>query len=133
MPVRRGFAMAAVAAVAAVAVAVAAPAVPAPAASAPFVATLKAGGHHPRAGHLWPITVTARSRRGTPLSGRIGYEYLFEGQVVARRSNYAFHHGRFHDTIVWPARSAGIHLTFRVVVRTRLGVVRLPYAVVVRR
>lgn len=101
---------------------------------APFAAKLSApGGHHPKANKKWPITVTARTWSHRPLSGRISYEFLFGGRVVSRQSNYAFRHGRFHDTIVWPARSVGIRLTFRVVVRTKVGTVRLPYAVVVRK
>lgn len=101
---------------------------------APFVATLSApGGHNPKANKKWPITVTARTWSRRALSGRISYEFLFGGQVVARRSNYAFRNGRFSDTIVWPARSVGTRLTFQVVVKTKLGTVRLPYAVVVRK
>jgi hypothetical protein len=109
---------------------------PAPAvaaARAPFVARLHAPGHHPRADRDWPITITARTYGGKPLSGRVRYEYLYGGNVVARRSNYAFRGGRFHDVITWPKRSVGIRLTFQPVVTTRLGVVRLPYRVVVRR
>ena len=107
---------------------------PAQARRAPFVATLSApGGHHPKANRSWPIVVTARSWSRRPLSGRISYEFVYGGAVVARRSNYAFHNGRFRDTIVWPARSAGMRLTFQVVVKTSIGTVRLPYPVVVRK
>lgn len=109
-------------------------AAPAQARRAPFAATLTVpGGHRPKANKAWPIIVTARTWSRKPLSGRIRYEFLFGGAVVARRSNYAFRNGRFRDTIVWPARSVGMRLTFRVVVRTSIGTVRLPYAVVVRR
>lgn len=101
---------------------------------APFVAKLYAPGHHPKADKRWPITVTARTYSRKPLSGHVSYEFLHGGQVVARRSNYRFRNGRFHDaTFTWPKRAAGIALTLQVVVRTRAGTVRLPYAVRVRR
>lgn len=95
----------------------------------PFVARLHAPGHHPRADRPWPITITARSYAGKALSGRVRYEYVYGGQVVARRSNYRFRHGRFHDTITWPKTSIGFPLVFRPVVTTSRGVVRLPYSV----
>lgn len=59
------------------------------------------------------------------------YQFLFSGSVVAHRSHYRFR-GTLHDTIRWPARSAGIPLTFRAVVTTPLGVRRLDYPVRVR-
>jgi len=123
-----------VALVAMVAIAVGLPAPPRAEARAPFVAKLYASGHHPKANKRWPITVTARTYSRRALSGHIRYEFLHGGQVVARRSNYRFRHGRFHDkSFTWPARAAGISLTLRVVVSTRLGTVRLSYNVVVRR
>lgn len=103
------------------------------AARPPFVARLYAPGHHPHADHRWPITITARTHGGKRLSGRVSYEYLYGGRVVSRQSNYRFRNGRFHDSsFVWPKRAIGYHLTFRPVIRTRLGVVRIPYWVVVQ-
>jgi hypothetical protein len=108
---------------------------PAPvAARSPFVAKLRAPqGHHPRVDKPWPIIITARSHRGRPLSGRVRYEYLYGGQVVARRSNYRFRNGRFRDELTFPGRSVGYRLTFRAVVTTRLGRVNLDYWVEVKR
>lgn len=103
------------------------------AARAPFVARLYAPSHHPRAGKPWRIHITVHSNSGTPMSGRVRYEYLSQGQVVARRSNYRFRHGSFRDTLTWPAPSIGIALVFQPVVTTRFGTVRLPYPVTVRR
>lgn len=102
--------------------------------AAPFVAHLSVPGHHPRAGHRWPVTVTAHSHRGAPLAGRVDYEYLYGGRIVSRQPGGRLRRGRWHDAaFTWPARSIGYRLTLRAVVRTRLGVVRLPYWVVVRR
>jgi hypothetical protein len=100
----------------------------------PFRATLSCPqGHHPRVDTPWPIIITARTYRGTPLSGRIRYQFLYRGKVVARRSNYRFRNGRFRDELTFPAAALGRRLTFRAVVSTRLGRVNLDYWVEVRR
>jgi hypothetical protein len=145
---RRPIALALVAAVAALAAAA-----PATAASPPFNATLKAPTHRPKANALWRITVTAKSRSGKSLRATADYQFLLHGQVVARshpspkanprsacakagncrHSPWPFR-GRYHDTLVWPARSAGIDLTFRVVVKVAgMGTRNLDYSVRVRR
>jgi hypothetical protein len=122
--------------------------------AAPFAATLKAPTHSPRAGKLWPITVTARSNSGKALRAAATYQFVFNGSVVAtrypspkapasskcskegtcRKSPYPFT-GRLHDpTFQWPARAVGIDLTFRVVVVVKgKGKVNLDYKVRVRR
>jgi hypothetical protein len=126
---------------------------PAPAAAAPFKATLTAPTHSPKANALWRITVTARSNSGKSLRATADYQFLLHGQVVSRahpspnadprsacakagncrHSPWPFR-GRFRDTLVWPARSAGIDLTFRVVVKVKgLGTRNLDYSVRVRR
>lgn len=90
--------------------------------------TLKATTHTPRAGAPWPIVIRAYGPDGRPLRAEVTYEYLFAGQVVARRSHYRFR-GTFHDVVRWPARSQGIPLTFRAVVTTPLGTRNLDYPV----
>ena len=122
--------------------------------AAPFAATLKAPTHHPKANRFWPITVTARSHSGRALRATATYQFVYSGQVVqtaypspkadpklacskagtCRHSPYPFR-GRFRDpTVVWPARSVGYPLTFRVVVKVKgMGTVKLDYAVRVRR
>ena len=126
---------------------------PAAAASTPFVATLKAPTHHPKANALWRITVTAKSHSGKALRATADYQFLLRGQVVARshpspnanprstcakagncrHSPWPFR-GRYRDTLIFPARSVGIALTFRVVVKVKgLGTRNLDYSVRVRR
>ena len=122
--------------------------------AAPFVAKLTAPTHSPKANTFWPITVTARTSSGRALRATAVYQFLFQGQVRAtsypspkanpksacsktgtcRHSPYPFR-GRFRDpTVTWPARSAGIPLTFRVVVTVKgMGRVNLDYSVRVRR
>jgi hypothetical protein len=122
--------------------------------AAPFAATLKAPTHSPKAGQLWPITVTARTSSGKALRATATYQFVFNGSVVAtrypspkadpkskcskagtcRKSPYPFR-GRLRDgTFTWPARAVGIDLTFRVVVVVRgKGKVNLDYKVRVHR
>lgn len=94
--------------------------------------TLHAPTHRPDVGEPWPIAIRAFDQAGRPLAAEVRYQYLFGGAVVARRSHYRFR-GTFHDRFRWPARSAGIPLTFRAVVTTPLGTRRLDYDVRVRR
>jgi len=117
----------------------------APASAANFVATLKAPNHTPKAGAKdWRITVTARTRAGTPLRATATYKFLFNGQVVSTQYPAPGHskggkrpyhfRGKYRDTILWPARAAGYPLTFRVVVSTkRRGTINLDWKVRVRR
>jgi hypothetical protein len=122
--------------------------------AAPFVATLKAPTHSPKANRLWPITVTARTRSGKALRATATYQFVYNSSVVAtrypspranpksacskagtcRKSPYPFR-GRLRDgTFTWPARAAGVALTFRVVVVVKgKGRVNLDYAVRVHR
>jgi hypothetical protein len=138
---------------AAVAVALLAPAAPAAAAPCP-VAHLSAPTHHPKAGALWPITVTCRTRSGKGIRATATYQFVYNGQVVAtrypspkanpnsacskagtcRNSPYPFT-GRLRDgTFTWPRRAVGIPLKLRVVIRVRgKGSMNLDYAVKVRR
>ena len=123
-------------------------------AATPFVATLKATTHSPKANAAWPITVTVRSHSGRSLRATATYQFVYNGQVVAtrypspkadlhskcnqegtcRHSAYPFT-GRLRDpTVTWPARSAGIALKFRVVIKVQgLGTRNLDYSVRVRR
>ena len=138
---------------AAIAVALLAPAAPAAAAPCP-VAHLSAPTHQPKAGALWPITVTCRTRSGKGIHATATYQFVYNGQVVAtrypspkanpnsacskagtcRHSPYPFT-GRFRDgTFTWPRRAVGIPLKLRVVIRVRgKGSMNLDYAVKVRR
>ena len=138
-----------------IAVIVAALLVPAASAqAAPFSAKLKAPTHNPKAGKLWPITVTVRSNSGKALRATATYQFVFNGSVVAtrypspkadpkskcskegtcRKTPYPFR-GRMRDaTFTWPARAVGIDLTFRVIVVVKgKGRVNLDYAVRVHR
>lgn len=123
-------------------------AVAAPSASAAgLVVHLKAPNHHPKAGKLWYITVSARTTTGRAVKAVAWYEFYYNGQKVAQRNPspnnprdenggprpWAFK-GSYRDGILWPKRSVGIPLTFRVVVKAKgYGVKSANWKVVVRR
>ncbi len=88
-------------------------------------------GHHPRVNQSWPLSFIVTAA-GAPARASVSYEYLFGGQVVARRSHYTFA-GHFSDTFLWPAAAVGYPLTFRAVVASGKATVNLDYAVQVVR
>jgi hypothetical protein len=90
-------------------------------------AVLRAGTHSPTANRPWPIQFTV-SRSGHAVRASVSYEYLFAGQVVARRSHYTFT-GHFSDVFVWPSAAVGYPLTFRAVVMSDGTTIDLDYAV----
>lgn len=94
-------------------------------------ATMHVAGHHPRVNQPWPLSFIV-TIAGAPARASVGYEYLFGGQVVARRSHYTFT-GHFSDTFLWPAAAVGYPLTFRAVVTSGKATVNLDYAVQVVR
>jgi hypothetical protein len=93
-------------------------------------ATMRAGTHTPSVGS-WPVHFSV-TRAGQPVKASVSYEYLFAGQVVARRSHYSFN-GRFSDVFQWPAEAAGYPLTFRAVITAGRSVIDLDYPVQVHR
>lgn len=112
--------------------------------AANFVARLHAPNHHPTAGKLWWITVSARSPSGRAMRASAYYQFLYNGQVVSKqypnphslrhapRRPYSFT-GRYRDSILWPKRSIGIPLTFRVVIRVGRTTKHVDWKVKVRR
>ncbi len=105
---------------------------PATAAGSRLVARLYAPTHRPKANRAWRIRITARTTSGKPVTANVRYQFLFNGVVVARRSNYRFR-GTFRDTLTWPKSSIGKRLTFRAVVSSRIGTRSLDYWVLPRR
>jgi hypothetical protein len=95
-----------------------------------ITATLSAGTHQPKVNVRWPIQFTV-TRGGRPAAASVSYEYLFGGQVVARRSHYTFN-GHFADVFKWPATAVGYPLTFRAVIASGGVTINLDYPVQVR-
>jgi hypothetical protein len=92
--------------------------------------TLRAGSHRPKTGTRWPIHFTATTA-SRPARASVSYEFLFAGQVVARRSHYTFV-GKLSDFSVWPRSAIGYPLTFRAVVKVGPTTFNLDYPVQVR-
>jgi hypothetical protein len=115
------------------------PALPAPsrgssavsASSGGVTATMHAGTHRPKVNRPWPIRFTV-TRGAHPTRASVSYEYLFGGQIVARRSHYSFT-GRFADVFMWPASAVGFPLTFRAVIVAGARTINLDYPVQVIR
>jgi hypothetical protein len=94
-------------------------------------ATMHASTNKPRVNAAWPVSFTVK-RDGRPAKAEVRYQYLFAGQVVARRSHYRFR-GTFHDVFNWPASAVGYPLTFRAVIGAAGVTLNLDYAVQVQR
>ncbi len=94
-------------------------------------ATMHVAGHHPHVNQSWPLSFIVTAA-GTPARASVSYEYLFGGQVVARRSHYTFT-GHLSDTFLWPAAAVGYPLTFRAVLASGKATINLDYAVQVVR
>jgi len=94
-------------------------------------ASMSPHSHHPVAERPWPISFTV-TRAGAPVRASVRYEYLFGGQVVARRSHYTFD-GRFSDVFRWPDQAVGYPLTFRAVIEAQGVTLSLDYPVQVAR
>lgn len=90
-------------------------------------ATLHATTHNPRVQRAWPIRFTVTSG-GHAAKASVIYEYLFGGQVVARRSHYTFT-GHFADIFRWPSSAVGYPLTFRAVIVAAGVTLNLDYPV----
>lgn len=94
-------------------------------------ASLHAVNHTPKIGTLWNYQVLVTDASGHALSGTTLTEYVFMGTVVGRESppKHRLKNGRLSDNITYPARSAGVPLTMRVVVHTPAGTVTLNWPV----
>ncbi len=90
-------------------------------------ATMKGATHTPKVEQPWPLHFTV-TRGGRPVRASVSYEYLFGGQVVARRSHYTFD-GHFSDVFKWPSTAVGYPLTFRAVIVSEGATINLEYPV----
>jgi|GEM_PF-1446197 hypothetical protein len=94
-------------------------------------ATLRGSTHAPKVGRPWPLHFTV-TRGAHAVNASVSYEYLFGGQVVARRSHYTFD-GHFSDVFKWPSSAVGYPLTFRAVIVSEGATIDLEYPVQVIR
>jgi hypothetical protein len=68
---------------------------------------------------------------GHPLAGTVKTEFAFAGQVVGHETppTHPLSNGRLHDTVEFPAASAGEPLALQTVVHTSLGSITLTWPV----
>ncbi len=95
------------------------------------LATMHGGTHQPRVGARWPFQIIV-THHGRPAKATVTYEYVFGGQVVARRAQHSFT-GRFSDEIEWPSSAVGYPLEFRAAIVCEGVTINLDYPVVVAR
>jgi hypothetical protein len=88
---------------------------------------MRAGTHHPKVNAHWPVHFVVK-RGAVPLAASVSYEFLFAGQVVARRSHFTFT-GHFSDVFMWPSSAVGYPLTFRAVIVSAGARINLDYPV----
>ena len=108
-------------------------------------ATLHAGTHHPKANHVWSVSVSATLNGKSVHGATAWYQFIYNGQQVSKQAvclsgkpgcngSHAvetwFHfNGSYRDKIIWPTRSVGFPLTVRAVISAGGHTVYLPYTV----
>jgi hypothetical protein len=106
-----------------------------PALVRPVRATFVGENHAPLINRLWSYSVSVTDARGTPLSGTVDTEFVFNGTVVGHETPpvHPLTHGHLTDTVTFPAQGAGVPLVVQVVIHTQLGSVTLDWSVKPRR
>lgn len=94
-------------------------------------ATMHGSTHEPKVGQRWPFSLTVTSA-GRPARATVTYEYVFGGQVVARRASHSFD-GHFADWIEWPSSAVDYPLEFRAAIASEGATINLDYPVRVGR
>jgi hypothetical protein len=92
-----------------------------------ITATLHGSTHEPKVAEHWPLHLTV-TRGGRPARATVTYEFVFGGQVVARREHHSFD-GRFTDEIKWPSSAVGYPLEFRAAIVSQGATLNLDYPV----
>jgi hypothetical protein len=78
--------------------------------------TLSATSHAPKVGDGWTLEVAA-ARNGSPLTGRVRADAIFQGSPVYDIDAGPLKAGRYRYHDVWPQRAAGVPLTIRLRVK----------------
>lgn len=108
-------------------------------------ASFHAGTHHPKANHVWGVSVSATLNGRAVRGATAWYQFIYNGQQVSKQAvclsgrpgcngRHApetwFHfNGGYRDKIIWPTRSVGFPLTIRAVISAGGHTVYLPYSV----
>ena len=76
-----------------------------------LIAHLFATTHAPKAGNRWPIRITARDTKWSPVRGTVRYAFLYQGQVVLRLNPKVDKRfvGDYRDRhLAWSKRTIGL-------------------------
>jgi hypothetical protein len=97
-------------------------------------AAFRGANHAPTANRPWAYSVHVTDGAGKGLSGTVGIEFTFGGQVVGRDNPpvHPIEHGLWHDALTFPHAAIGQPLTLRAVVHTSAGSFTLAWPVTVR-
>ena len=114
------------------------------AATSPVRAMMSTSSTQPLAGTPWRYTIVVKDRAGNPLAAKLRLQLLRGARVVdcwkstamvgcsgARAGTWISFRGKQTRVIAWPARLAGVRLTFRatVVAGTQALTLRAPVTV----
>jgi hypothetical protein len=97
--------------------------------------TLRGENHAPVVNRSWRYSVTVTDATGQPLNGTVDIEFAYGGQVVGHDTppTHPIVDGRWHDSLTFPAESAGMPLSVQAVVHTHVGSITLDWPIEVRR
>ena len=115
------------------------------AAASPVRGTMSTSSTEPLAGTPWGYTIVVKDRAGNPLAATVWLQLLRGARVVgcwkstamvrcsgARAGTWITFKGKRTGVIAWPARLAGVRLTFRATVVTGTQALMLRAPVTVR-
>ncbi len=99
--------------------------------------------YYPIANKNWSFTVTVTKADGKALSGTVEIEFTapalgfkkpvgYDGGKGQAKATHAFTHGRWHETLTFPAQAEGEPLMVQAVVRTKSGSITLDWPIVVK-
>jgi hypothetical protein len=101
--------------------------------SGPVRGSFTGQDHAPRANKPWAYSLKVSGANGQPLAGTVDIAFTFGGQVVGHDSppTHPVKHGRWHETLTFPAQAIGQALSVQAVVHTSLGSITLDWPVTV--
>ena len=79
----------------------------------PLTYTMSASSHRPKVGDDWVLEASAM-RSGSPISGRVRVDALFQGAPVQDIDTKRLTDGRYSYSNAWPQQAVGYPLTIRI-------------------
>ena len=79
----------------------------------PLTFTMSASSHKPKVGEDWALNASA-TRSGSPISGRVRVDALFQGAPVQDIDSKRLRDGAYSYNNAWPQQAVGYPLTIRI-------------------